>query len=87
MGEAYFAEKLLDFDLAAIMGDGNGPQEVVAMPHPISGFLILLQTKKFDPDLQYIRKWVPDLKNSHIRDPLLNHEFARRDVWKFMVKR
>ena len=62
-GEAYFAEKLLDFDLAANNGSwqwaaGSGCD---AAPY-FRVFNPYLQTQKFDPELKYIRKWVPELE-------------------------
>ena len=59
-GEAYFANKLLDFDFAANNGGwqwaaGSGCD---AAPY-FRIFNPSLQTKKFDPELKYIRKWVP----------------------------
>ena len=63
-GEAYFAEKLLDFDLAANNGGwqwaaGSGCD---AAPY-FRIFSPELQTKKFDPDVRYIRRWVPEFES------------------------
>lgn len=78
-GEAYFAEKLLDYDLAANNGGwqwaaGSGcdaaPYFRVFNPH--------LQTQKFDPGLQYIRRWVPELDKPGYPPPIIEHEVARR---------
>jgi deoxyribodipyrimidine photo-lyase len=62
-GEAYFAEKLLDFDLASNNGGwqwaaGSGCD---AAPY-FRIFSPKLQTEKFDKSLSYIKKWVPELK-------------------------
>ena len=62
-GEAYFAEKLLDYDLSANNGGwqwaaGSGCD---AAPY-FRIFSPQLQTEKFDPKLQYIRKWVPEFE-------------------------
>lgn len=78
LGEAYFAEKLLDFDLAANNGGwqwaaGSGCD---AAPY-FRIFNPYLQTKKFDPDLTYIKKWVPDLNEFSYPQPIVDHEFAR----------
>lgn len=78
-GEAYFAEKLLDYDLAANNGGwqwaaGSGcdaaPYFRVFNPH--------LQTQKFDPHLQYIRRWVPELDELSYPTPIIEHDVARR---------
>lgn len=78
-GEAYFAEKLLDFDLAANNGGwqwaaGSGCD---AAPY-FRIFNPYLQTKKFDPDLVYIRKWIPELDSFDYPKPIVDHEFARK---------
>lgn len=78
-GEAYFAEKLLDFDLAANNGGwqwaaGSGCD---AAPY-FRIFNPYLQTKKFDPDLEYINRWVPELNDLNYPEPMVDHEFARK---------
>ena len=37
-----------------------------------------LQTKKFDPELKYIRKWVPESEELTYAKPIVDHEFARK---------
>ena len=80
-GEAYFAEKLLDFDFAANNGGwqwaaGSGCD---AAPY-FRVFNPTLQTQKFDQSLAYIKKWVPELQELTYPAPLVNHEFARARV-------
>lgn len=86
-GEAYFAKKLLDFDLAANNGgwqwaSGSGcdaaPYFRVFNPH--------LQTQKFDPQLKYIRKWVPEFDSPAYHKPIVQHEFARKRVLEVYQK-
>lgn len=79
LGEAYFAEKLLDFDLAANNGGwqwaaGSGCD---AAPY-FRIFNPYLQTKKFDPELKYIKKWVPELDEFGYPSPVVEHEMARK---------
>lgn len=79
LGEAYFAEKLLDFDLAANNGGwqwaaGSGCD---AAPY-FRIFNPYLQTKRFDPKLEYIRKWVPELDKPEYPEPIVQHELARK---------
>jgi deoxyribodipyrimidine photo-lyase len=79
LGEGYFAEKLLDFDLAANNGGwqwaaGSGCD---AAPY-FRIFNPYLQTKKFDPELKYINKWVPELNELSYPQPIVDHEFARK---------
>ena len=78
-GEAYFAKKLLDFDLAANNGGwqwaaGSGCD---AAPY-FRIFNPYLQTQKFDPDLKYIRKWVPEFDELTYTKPIVEHEVARK---------
>lgn len=78
-GEAYFAGKLLDYDLAANNGGwqwaaGSGCD---AAPY-FRVFNPTLQTQKFDKDLQYIRKWVPEFEALTYVKPIVLHEVARK---------
>lgn len=78
-GEAYFAKKLLDYDLAANNGGwqwaaGSGCD---AAPY-FRIFNPYLQTQKFDPKLEYIRKWIPELDELTYPLPIVEHELARK---------
>lgn len=78
-GEAYFAQKLLDFDLASNNGgwqwaSGSGCD---AAPY-FRIFNPYIQTKKFDPKFEYIRKWVPEFEDFSYPKPIVEHEFARK---------
>jgi deoxyribodipyrimidine photo-lyase len=78
-GEAYFAKKLLDFDLAANNGGwqwaaGSGCD---AAPY-FRVFNPYLQTQKFDPELKYIRQWVPEFEELTYPRPIVEHEAARK---------
>jgi deoxyribodipyrimidine photo-lyase len=77
-GEAYFAQKLLDFDFAANNGgwqwaSGSGCD---AAPY-FRVFNPRLQTEKFDKQLQYIRKWIPELDSLSYPQPIVVNEEAR----------
>ncbi len=90
-GEAYFAKKLLDYDLAANNGGwqwaaGSGCD---AAPY-FRVFNPYIQTKKFDGDLKYIRKWVPELDSNSYPAPIVEHDFARKrclEVYSKALKR
>jgi deoxyribodipyrimidine photo-lyase len=78
-GEAYFAEKLLDFDLAANNGGwqwaaGSGCD---AAPY-FRIFSPARQTASFDKDLVYIRQWVPELDSFSYPPPIVDHDAARK---------
>lgn len=82
-GEAYFAKRLLDFDLASNNGGwqwaaGCG---VDAAPY-FRIFNPQAQTIKFDPELIYIKKWVPELNEITYPTPIVDHAFARTRVLK-----
>ncbi len=89
-GEAWFAEKLLDFDLAANNGGwqwaaGSGCD---AAPY-FRVFNPTLQAKKFDPDGSYIRRWVPEWEEPTYPSPMVDHDLARKralDVYGKAVK-
>lgn len=87
LGEAYFAEKLLDFDLAANNGGwqwaaGSGCD---AAPY-FRIFNPYLQTKRFDPDFAYIKKWVPEFQEFSYPQPIVDHEFARKRCLEVYAK-
>jgi len=77
-GEAYFAEKLLDYDFSAnnggwqwAAGCGNDAAPYFRIFNPA------LQTKKFDQQNKYILKWVPELHTPDYPTPIVDHVFAR----------
>jgi deoxyribodipyrimidine photo-lyase len=77
LGEAYFAEKLNDYELASNVGNwqwaaGTGCD---AAPY-FRIFNPSLQQKKFDPDNEYIRRWIGDPNSSSYPKPMIDHEFA-----------
>lgn len=78
LGEAYFAEKLLDFDFSAnnggwqwAAGSGCDAAPYFRIFNPDS------QTKKFDPDLKYIKRWIPELNSFEYPRPIVDHAKAR----------
>ena len=79
LGEAYFARKLLDYDLAA---NNGGWQWAVGSGCDAAPYFRIfnpqLQTEKFDKDLKYIRRWVPEFDGPDYPKPMVNHEFARK---------
>ncbi|KAK5656931.1 hypothetical protein OQA88_3453 [Cercophora sp. LCS_1] len=73
MGEKYFMEHLIDGDFASNNGGWGFAASVGVDPQPYFRiFNPLLQSEKFDPDGEYIRKWVPELRavpGKAIHDP------------------
>ena len=77
-GEAYFAQKLIDFDMSANNGGwqwaaGSGCD---AAPY-FRIFNPSEQIKKFDPKYEYIKKWVPEFGTSNYPLPMVDHAKAR----------
>ncbi len=77
-GEAYFAEKLLDYDLSANIGNwqwaaGSG---VDAAPY-FRIFNPQTQVIKFDKQKEYINRWIPDLQEFSYPEKIVDHKFAR----------
>ena len=80
-GEAYFANKLLDYDLAAnngnwqwVAGCGCDAAPYFRIFNPAE------QQKKFDPEMNYVKKWIPEYGTKHYPDPIVEHTFARNRV-------
>ena len=79
-GEAYFATKLLDFDLAANNGGWQWAAGCGCDAAPyFRVFNPTLQAKKFDPELRYIRRWVPESEGFGYMAPMVEHEMARQE--------
>ena len=77
-GEAYFAKKLLDYELASNNGNwqwsaGTGCD---AAPY-FRVFNPTEQIKKFDKQKAYINRWVKDLNELTYPTPMVEHAFAR----------
>jgi len=77
-GEAYFSEKLQDYEMASNIGNwqwvaGSG---VDAAPY-FRIFNPTTQIQKFDKALDYINKWVPDFQELTYPQPIVDHKFAR----------
>ena len=77
-GEAYFAEKLLDYEMSSNVGNwqwvaGCG---VDAAPY-FRIFNPTEQVKKFDKELRYIKKWVSNFQDLDYPQPIVDHKKAR----------
>lgn len=77
-GEAYFAEKLLDFELSSnngnwqwAAGTGCDAAPYFRIFNPDS------QTQKFDPNYEYVRKWVPEFESDNYVKPMIDQKSAR----------
>ncbi len=77
-GEAYFAEKLLDYELSSnnggwqwAAGSGTDAAPYFRIFNPES------QLKKFDPQKQYVKKWIPEFGTDDYPEPIVVHKMAR----------
>ena len=77
-GEEYFAEKLLDYELASnnggwqwAAGCGTDAAPYFRVFNPYS------QQKKFDKDFTYIKRWVPEFGTDAYPEPMVDHKEAR----------
>ena len=78
LGEAYFAEKLLDYELSSNNGNwqwaaGTGCD---AAPY-FRVFNPTIQLNKFDKELKYVKKWIPNAETDYCL-PMVEHKFARQ---------
>jgi deoxyribodipyrimidine photo-lyase len=87
-GEAYFAQKLLDFELSS--NNGNWQWAAGSGCDSAPYFRIFnptAQTLKFDPKLIYIKTWIKDFRVDYLK-PIVEHEFGRKralEVYKKAV--
>ncbi|NWJ50826.1 MAG: deoxyribodipyrimidine photo-lyase [Bacteroidetes bacterium] len=89
-GEAYFASKLLDYELASNNGNwqwaaGSG---VDASPW-FRIFNPVLQSLKFDPSGAYVRQWVPEFGTPRYTSLMINLDLGRKrclEVFKRAVQ-
>lgn len=78
-GEAYFARKLLDYELASnnggwqwVAGTGTDAAPYFRVFNPIT------QQKKFDPDWKYIKKWIPEINSDkYPNEPIADIKTSR----------
>jgi len=82
-GEAYFAEKLHDYEMASNVGNwqwvaGCG---VDAAPY-FRIFNPTTQIEKFDGQHEYIKKWVPEYQELTYPQPIVDHNYARERCLK-----
>jgi deoxyribodipyrimidine photo-lyase len=90
-GEQYFAEKLLDFELSS--NNGNWQWSAGCGCDAAPYFRIFnpeSQAKKFDPEQQYIKKWLPEFGSPEYPNKLIDHKIARErtlQVFRESIKR
>lgn len=82
-GEAYFAEKLHDYEMSSNIGNWQWVAScgVDAAPY-FRIFNPTTQIQKFDKNLVYIKKWVPEFQELTYPAPMVDHKFARERCLK-----
>lgn len=81
LGEAYFAEKLMDFELASNIGGWQWAAGCGCDAAPyFRVFNPTAQQEKFDKQMEYIKKWVPEFGTATYPSPIVDHSFARERV-------
>ncbi|MEP6597226.1 MAG: deoxyribodipyrimidine photo-lyase [Ginsengibacter sp.] len=76
-GEAYFAEKLLDYELSSNNGNWQWAAGCGCDAAPYFRiFNPLVQAKIFDPEFLYVKKWIKNFSSGYL-EPIVDHKFAR----------
>ena len=82
-GEAYFGSRLLDYDLSANNGGWQWAAGCGCDAAPyFRVFNPRLQTEKFDPELKYVRKWVPEFEQLTYTQPIVDLAASRERCLK-----
>ncbi|HEX8656730.1 MAG TPA: deoxyribodipyrimidine photo-lyase [Hymenobacter sp.] len=77
-GEKYFADKLLDYELANNIGNWQWMAGTGAVAAPwFRVYSPASQLEKVDPELKYVKRWVPEVGTSAYPAPIVDHKFAR----------
>lgn len=78
-GEAWFASKLLDYELASNNGGWQwaASSGCDAVPY-FRIFNPTLQLKRFDKKHDFIKKWLPEYQSPDYPKPIVEHSFARQ---------
>ncbi|MEO1400315.1 MAG: FAD-binding domain-containing protein [Cyanobacteria bacterium J06635_1] len=78
-GEKYFMQTLVDGDLAANNGGWQWSASSGMDPKPLRIFNPASQAQKFDPDAEYIRSWLPEIRHLDT-EPLVTGKISQRDL-------
>lgn len=81
IGEVYFAEKLLDYELASNVGGWQWAAGCGCDAAPyFRVFNPTSQQEKFDKNFDYIKKWIPEYGTTEYPEPIIEHKYARERV-------
>ena len=77
-GEKYFADKLLDYEMANNVGNWQWMAGTGAISAPwFRVYSPDSQLEKVDPEMKYVKRWVPEVGTSKYPAPIVEHKFAR----------
>ncbi|MEJ7800956.1 MAG: deoxyribodipyrimidine photo-lyase [Ilumatobacter sp.] len=80
-GAAHFLRHLLDGDLAS---NNHGWQWAAGTGTDASPYFRVfnptLQQERWDPDGEYVARWIPEVDTSHYPSPMLDHRAEREDT-------
>jgi deoxyribodipyrimidine photo-lyase len=78
-GEHYFADKLLDYDLSQNVGNWQWMAGTGAVAAPwFRVYSPQTQLETYDPQLEYVKRWLPELGTADYPKPIVEHKFARQ---------
>jgi deoxyribodipyrimidine photo-lyase len=78
LGEHYFADKLLDYDLAQNIGNWQWMAGTGAVAAPwFRVYSPDSQQKQYDPEYEYVKQWVPEFGTDQYPTPIIDHKFGR----------
>ncbi|RYY13200.1 MAG: deoxyribodipyrimidine photo-lyase [Cytophagaceae bacterium] len=78
LGEHYFSEKLLDYDMSNNVGNWQWMAGTGAVAAPwFRVYNPESQQKQYDPDYEYVRKWVPEYGTAEYPAPLVDLKEGR----------
>lgn len=86
-GEAWFAEKLLDYELSSNNGNWQWAAGTGCDAAPwFRIFNPVTQQKKFDPDLKFIKEWIRGFREENYIEPVVEHTYARKRALQVFKK-
>lgn len=89
-GEAYFAEKLLDYEMSSNVGNWQWVAGTGADASPyFRVFNPITQKKDYDPEEKYVNEWIEEYGTEEYPEPMVDHKEARErclEAYKKAVK-
>jgi deoxyribodipyrimidine photo-lyase len=78
LGEHYFSEKLLDYDMSNNVGNWQWMAGTGAVAAPwFRVYSPESQQKQYDPEYAYVKQWVPEFGTDRYPAPIVDHKFGR----------